>query len=396
MKAIKTFCLATLVAPVALSASTLRVLLVGDTNDRSIGKSVVTDLVNFEKFVRDAAQKSGMTLDLKILKGAEIKSKIITNAVNQVKADPDDAVIFYYSGHGFRTKQVTTKWPLLYIPDAGTKGVDFQWVVNTLDAKKPRFILAITDSCNSFIDTPARSVNTRAMQQDQDAAWKKLFAEFSGRIYASGSIVGQYSFGQDATGGAFTSRFLGIVRGETTKAAPTWEHIMKAATQKIPINSPQQKSQDPQYELVKGQTSQTPQSSMTFGGPSATPSPSSATAPTAAPEETEHHEITEAHEETSEEHNEMCQNLSDFHGALTQIKSSMPAKFDFKKQRSELSNYEQLVTALVNAGGDKQMINLSKTMQTGLKTKNWPRFRSAVWAYEGHIGKLQQEACASN
>ena len=87
--------------------------------------------------------------------------------------------------------------------------------------------------------------------------------------------------------------------------------------------------------------------------------------------------------------------MTDFHHALSEIKTSMPQKFDFKKQMSEVQNYQHLVDSLSGAGGDKQMITLCKSMQTGLKRKNWSQFRSAVWAYEGHIGKLQQEACTN-
>jgi hypothetical protein len=350
----------------------LRVLLVGDTNDRSIGKSVVTDLANFEGFAQQISARTGLKLDLKVIKGAGLKSRPIMDAVKNLKVDSDDAVIFYYSGHGFRTQPVKTRWPLLYIPDAGTKGVDFQWVIDTIDAKKPRMVIAISDSCNNYIDLPQAGINSRAMLEDQDEAWRKLFVEFSGRIYASGSIVGQFSFGQDATGGAFTSRFLSIVRAEVKSTTANWDNIMKLATRQIVINSPQQKTQDPQYELVKGEAVQTPQASV---------------------EQT--HEIHTAEPEPPEEHNEQCKALSEFASALATVKSSMPAKFDFRRQRQELSGYQQMVTALVQAGGDKQMVQLSRTMQMGLRQKNWPRFRSAVWAYEGHIASLHSSACAS-
>lgn len=353
-------------------AGSLRVLLVGDTNDRSIGKSVVTDLANFEGFAQQISARTGLKLDLKVIKGAGLKSRPIMDAVKNLKVDSDDAVIFYYSGHGFRTQPVKTRWPLLYIPDAGTKGVDFQWVIDTIDAKKPRMVIAISDSCNNYIDLPQAGINSRAMLEDQDEAWRKLFVEFSGRIYASGSIVGQFSFGQDATGGAFTSRFLSIVRAEVKSTTANWDNIMKLATRQIVINSPQQKTQDPQYELVKGDAVQTPQASV---------------------EQT--HEIHTAEPEPPEEHNEQCKALSEFASALATVKSSMPAKFDFRRQRQELSGYQQMVTALVQAGGDKQMVQLSRTMQMGLRQKNWPRFRSAVWAYEGHIASLHSSACAS-
>jgi hypothetical protein len=267
-------------------AGSLRVLLVGDTNDRSIGKSVVTDLANFEGFAQQISARTGLKLDLKVIKGAGLKSRPIMDAVKNLKVDSDDAVIFYYSGHGFRTQPVKTRWPLLYIPDAGTKGVDFQWVIDTIDAKKPRMVIAISDSCNNYIDLPQAGINSRAMLEDQDEAWRKLFVEFSGRIYASGSIVGQFSFGQDATGGAFTSRFLSIVRAEVKSTTANWDNIMKLATRQIVINSPQQKTQDPQYELVKGEAVQTPQASV---------------------EQT--HEIHTAEPEPPEEHNEQCKAL---------------------------------------------------------------------------------------
>lgn len=349
----------------ALSAGSLRVLVVGDTNDRSIGKSVVTDIANFEAFVRDVSAKTGLELDLKTIKGAALKSRTIMAAVQALKIEADDAVIFYYSGHGFRTQQAKTRWPLLYIPDAGQKGVDFQWVIDTINAKNPRMVLAISDSCNNYIDLPADGVNSRAMRPDQDAAWRKLFVEFSGRIYASGSQVGQFSFGQDGVGGAFTSRFLSIVRSEVKNGNASWDNIMKLSSRQIMINSPQQKTQDPQYELVKGNATQAPQV-----------------------------ELVTAEPVKPEEHNEQCQALSEFATALTQLKDSMPAKFDFRKQKADLASYQQMVAALIEAGGDKQMISLTKTMQTGLKQKNWPKFRSAVWAYENHVGEVKQSLCA--
>ena len=354
-----------------LGAASLRVLLIGDTNDRSIGKSVVTDLANVEKFVKHVSAQTGLTLDIKTIKGGALKSRAIIDAIKKLKVESDDAVIFYYSGHGFRTQDVKTRWPLLHIPDAGIKGVDFQMVIDTLNQKNPRMLLAISDSCNSFIDTPQRSVNTRAMRQEQEAAWKKLFVEFSGRIYASGSQVGQYSFGQDATGGAFTSRFLAIVHGAVTDAGANWDNIMRQATKQILINSPQQRTQDPQYELVKGQATQQPMAEIENAPPP-----------------------QQAEPVTAEDNREDCKDLGEFQSAIAQVKDSMPAKMDFRKQAADVATYRELVNALLQAGGDKQMVSLSKTMDQGLKTKNWSKFRSAMWAYSGHLNELQQQMCS--
>lgn len=355
-----------------LSAASLRVLIVGDTNDRSIGKSVVTDIGNFETFVRDVAESTGLALDLKIIKGNQVKSKIITDAVKNLNAEADDTVIFYYSGHGFRTKQVKTRWPLLYIPDAGDRGVDFQWVIDTLNTKKPRFILAISDSCNSFIDNAAPSVSSGVMQADQDAAWKKLFAEFSGRIYASGSQIGQFSFGQDATGGIFTSRFLRIVRTAVTAENPTWDNVMKLAAKQILVDNPQQKTQDPQYELVKGQQEHTPLADKENAPP-----------PTSG-------DVSDEDSENAQ----MCKALGEFQTALVEVQTALPKRFDFRRQKNDLVGYKSFVVTLTQAGGDKQMIAYTRTMLQGLERKNWNRFLTAIDGYIGHVGTLQEQNCA--
>lgn len=369
MRAFSTAALAASLFVSSLHAATLRVLLIGDTNDRSIGKSVVTDLKNVETFVRDVSAHTGLALDLKILKGAQIKKKLVTAAVNAVKAEPDDALVFYYSGHGFRTQDVKTRWPLLHIPDAGIEGVDFQWIIDTLVAKKPRMILAISDSCNSFIDTPQRSMGSRAMQQDKDELWRRLFVEFSGTIFASGSQVGQFSFGEDSQGGAFTSRFISIVRGEVKKNDTNWDTIMKQATRQIPINNPQQRTQDPQYQLAKGQAAQTPQASI-------------------------QQEITQAEPASGNEANEQCQSISEFQSALATVKQEMPPKLNFNTQKDEVASYKDMVKALVEVGGDKPMVTYARAMDQGLKARNWARFRSAFTSYEGYITKLQKSTCS--
>ena len=355
-----------LISPLLLSANSIKVLLLADINDGNIGPSTKVDINNVESILRDASKNTGLPIDVKIIEGNQLNQSNVTNAVTSWNISSTDSVVFYYSGHGYRSANKTTKWPMLYIKGNSGQGIDLQWVIDTINSKNPRMAIIISDSCNNVANfSSSRSINTRAMRSEKKEAWKKLFTDFSGRIYASASIPGQVAWGDNSTGGAFTLKFLSSLRGEVTESDANWDDIMKLSTQKIGSGST---TQDPQYEIQSNTI------------------PNNPNTPTVNPPT-----VTPAHEETEEEKKEFCDAFTELYNRILNVKNKMPATFNFNQK--ELADYQEFSKSLNRAKGDATLQTLSKTMEQNLKQRNWASFRLSLFKYESHISLQYQKSC---
>ena len=48
---------------------------------------------------------TGMSLNQKFFKGNDFKSQIVLDAINNLRVEPNEVILFYFSGHGFRVKE---------------------------------------------------------------------------------------------------------------------------------------------------------------------------------------------------------------------------------------------------------------------------------------------------
>lgn len=201
---------------------TLKALLIADTNDASIGQSVKTDLYTMKRELELISQYAGMKLDIKTMESNEVNNSNVVRAVKNLKVGPDDTLIFYFSGHGYRHSTKDTKWPMMHLKGGG---LDFYWVATTLKAKNPRFMMVMTDSCNSYTDrSPLMDKTFRPIEKAN--SYRKLFAEARGSIIASASSPGEYAWGSSA-GGAFSLKLLREIRKEAAGANGSWKNIVK-------------------------------------------------------------------------------------------------------------------------------------------------------------------------
>ena len=141
----------------------------------------------------------------------------IINWILDLKVQPDDVIIFYYSGHGYRFQEKDSIWPMLNILNSAY-GLDFKIILEAIESKNARLSIAFADACNSFIDAQASKEQEpkrlkKQMQNLYQIAlnYKKLFRESSGMIAIVGSDVGQYSWCDELNGGFFTFSFLRAV-----------------------------------------------------------------------------------------------------------------------------------------------------------------------------------------
>jgi len=235
-------------------AATLHAILVADTNDKKIGRSTMTDLSIMNSLMESIKENTGLQLNVKSIHGSSLtKDKgynVVKQAVENLLVSSEDVVIFYYSGHGARLSTDTSRWPSLAVEGVYTrvrKLLPLQWVVDQLKQKRPRFFIAMADSCNSEIDT-GRFIPRPVANKN---AYQTLFLGYKGHLIASGSKPGQYSFGDPQNGGLFSQAFHANLNQALASSNPSWKEIMDGATQPIQTNSPLQPVQIPQTDYRK-------------------------------------------------------------------------------------------------------------------------------------------------
>jgi hypothetical protein len=368
----------------SLQAQTLHMLIVADTADASIGSSTLADLQNMQNKAREIASNSGMKLNMKVLKSPEFNGTTTLAAVQAINPGPNDTVFFYYSGHGYRTRESKTKWPNMYVKKP-QPGLEFSKVLEILDQKNPRLVIALGDLCNSFSDQSERSANLRAFAELQPSNYKKLFVEFSGRVYASGSKPGQYSFAME-DGGAFTNQWLQALGTELRAEEPSWKRLMAVATKPIRIGSPDQATQDPIFELKEGKQV-------------VAHNTVDENAPTIQPTNTVvQQEVTDAEEETEEyQEDELCPDLAELLGSLKQLDGAL--KPGIRVTRGDnlynsLDTVNKALSSVSEAYGDPKLQKSVTGLSTALEANNLQSYKKNLGRVIQYFETLNQDKCS--
>jgi hypothetical protein len=196
------------------------VLLVGDTQDLTLGRSCQSDLVNMKKEVQQIAKNTKLHLNLTILKGANTTSKRVFEVINKWSIHSKDVIFLYFSQHGYRTGSMTTPWPNLFFGPSHD-GVNFEYLNQFILNQKPRFLLSVADVCNNVLpEGKAPPVMMMKGKTDIDKKsrkiiadnYKQLFTKTKGSIIISGAIPGTVSYSYNIQGSICTLSLLDSLR----------------------------------------------------------------------------------------------------------------------------------------------------------------------------------------
>ena len=232
-------------------AATLHALVVIDTNDRRIGTMVARDMNLMAGEIRKIAAASGLALNSRTYKGSDFTIAKVRGAVQALSPGRDDVVLFYYSGHGFRTKTKRSRWPFFFF-HSNTQAIDFGWVIRELSAKGARLTIALTDACNNVVPLQIRE-EQKALQPGATKAqngYRDLFLGFKGLVAGTSSIPGETSTATQS-GSLFTLAFLKALQKEVVQSRPDWNALMQnAAGRRLSVQNSrgQTMSQQPFHE----------------------------------------------------------------------------------------------------------------------------------------------------
>ena len=226
--------------------TTLHAVILADIDDNKIGESTKVDFKKINNLVQDIAINTGMILAKHSVIGSSLNNQNVRRIINNLPVKKNDAVIFYYAGHG-KNPQTGTQWPSMILND---QNLEFNFVVTKLQKKNPRFFLAIADTCNDFPNYNYYPITDRNnfFNTFKRQNYQNLFLKTRGYIVASGAKPGQLSWSDSKYGGLFTSQFLdSLNRQVSSSGQANWHTIMKnaSATFKLPKDVIQQ----PQYQI---------------------------------------------------------------------------------------------------------------------------------------------------
>lgn len=176
------------------------------------------------------------------------------------QTEPEDGVIFVYSGHGFNHPNKVERWPSLdYCPEGGdcdpaTSTLSLEEIYNRIKSTNVRMSLTIGSACNNTIDANDRQLEREKMEHargSKGAGVQKLndfdlFSKFRGHIIASASSPGEYGYLNDSIGSYYLSALLNVMSDAIlSESGGTWASIFEKTTQTV--------------KHVMGKTDQTPQ-----------------------------------------------------------------------------------------------------------------------------------------
>lgn len=217
----------------SIHAATMHAIIVGDTQS-NIGNASTIDLGRIKQHLQTVSYYTDMELIGREYSSFNFRAEKVMEYIDSLTVDDDDVIVFYYTGHGFRTPSMDNPWPALFF-GFNDDALDIHAIANILAEKNPRFLLVIADCCNNLVEeSDAPTVRKNAMfslRKDSKAihGYRKLFCDFHGVVVASSAEAGEYALCNNAIGGFFTYAYLESEKNEIQNPEPTWEALLTRA-----------------------------------------------------------------------------------------------------------------------------------------------------------------------
>ena len=225
--------------PVAVVPSTLHLFFAADTKDRSIGSSTQQDLEEITTTFNKISRELGMEIREYHLVDQAFTKAELTNQLKSVNIEPDDILVYYYSGHGYNDTKRSSEFPTMALdgPDYALEDI-----YQEVKQKNARLSLIIGDLCNSIPGTRTavgqkENIPFKSGYLFDSEKLKKMFLESSGTILSTSSEKGQYSYcmnNPDGSlgGGHFTYAFIESMIKEASMVSDgkgDWQTVLERA-----------------------------------------------------------------------------------------------------------------------------------------------------------------------
>lgn len=215
-----------------IQAKTMHAILIADTVN-NITEITKPDIAIVQRELKQAAYYTKLHLKEKYFYGRDFNPNKVMSYIQQLKIEPSDVIVFYFSGHGYRTQNKSTHWPNLNF-EFNQPGLDFKILADAIKAKNARLSLIFADCCNNFVEqgfepTPKAIDVNLPLKKINPQGYRRLFLEARGCIATCSSSPGEFSYGSHF-GGLYTQCFLASLNHELANPNPNWKNIISKAS----------------------------------------------------------------------------------------------------------------------------------------------------------------------
>jgi hypothetical protein len=241
----------------------LHLLVVADTLDETIGASCNKDMQRTVETFKTLTDYLGIKFLPTTICGKQYSKTNVQSAINALRPSPNDIVVFYYSGHGFRIPEKPREFPNLKLKnfknlrqnfrdstswikkdrqDNITYSMNMEDIFNMIRKKGARFNLVLSDCCDDDIfsvnATGTRPGKTKGsgVEWSEDNIRTLFLNKTPMSIIATSAKQGQRASSNNSFGGFFSYFFKMSMENYCSKLkiSPTWDQILQdAATQTI-------------------------------------------------------------------------------------------------------------------------------------------------------------------
>ena len=195
-------------------------VIVGQTNDRSIGKLASHNLEHLDMLTRHI--RSELIGSSQILAGERCEANAIKSAISAIDAKPNDSIFVYYIGHGAHDSnghRFTLDGTDLYRKE----------VRKILAGKNVRLSVFLSESCNGYSPPSAEDLAHPASSNGFTISGltklESLFLNNRGVIELNSADTGQLGWGDGTIGGIFTFQFAKYMTSKTD-SPNSWEEAI--------------------------------------------------------------------------------------------------------------------------------------------------------------------------
>ena len=214
-----------------VQAQTIHAVIAVDQDNRAnLGQNAKADFDNMIWLFQSNIPAD--RLNLRALSVDRITPESILRELQSLVVAPNDAVVFYYSGHGAFDQQRNEQYLLM----EGRGNLYRTMVAKTIESKSPRLSVILTDCCNvkavpgKYVFQTHENNKTAKIPGVMSPLFENLFVFCKGNVDMTSSKLGEYSFvdaSEQHRGSCFTYPLVEFMDANKVNDEINWEKLVE-------------------------------------------------------------------------------------------------------------------------------------------------------------------------